>query len=351
MSKVGIILINYKEYASRFLIDARDSLRTQSYPKECYKVYIVDNATTYETETQLHELYPEAIIIPTSGNGWGHANNIGMQRAFADGCSGVALVNMDTIFDTHWLAELVAVGSTHNVGVAQSKILLYPPKDGVYRINSNGNVYHYLGFGFCRDYGKLVSDDTARTVQDIGYASGASLYIRREVAEKVGMCDAHYFMYHDDMELSFKTKLLGLRVVLAPRSLVFHKYEFSRSIRQLYYMERNRYIFLLTFFQLRTLLLIMPAVFFMEAGIGVFATLHGWGGVKLRAYLFFLMPSTWRQLIASRKKLRTLRMVSDAQLLNGAASAITFQEIDNVCMRRLVNPLLHAYWNVIKKWI
>ncbi|KKQ34759.1 MAG: hypothetical protein US52_C0048G0002 [candidate division WS6 bacterium GW2011_GWA2_37_6] len=55
--KVGIILINYKDYAKRFLADCRDSLRLIDYPKDKYVVYIVDNATSPETRAYLQEIY------------------------------------------------------------------------------------------------------------------------------------------------------------------------------------------------------------------------------------------------------------------------------------------------------
>ena len=87
-------MVNYKTYADRFLKDARDSLRKLQYPKENYIVYVVDNKSTVETTNKLREIYPEAVILPTQGNGWGHANNVGMRAAWQDGCDAAALVNI-----------------------------------------------------------------------------------------------------------------------------------------------------------------------------------------------------------------------------------------------------------------
>lgn len=129
MKKIGIILINYKTYAQRFLVDARDSLRTQTYPKDLYTVYIIDNVSTAETINQLNEIYPDATIIPSSGNGWGHGNNIGMRAAWQDGCDAAVLANMDTTFEPNWLEELVkAAYSSESIGIAQSKVLLHDSK-------------------------------------------------------------------------------------------------------------------------------------------------------------------------------------------------------------------------------
>ena len=40
--KVGIIILGYKDYVNRFLLECRDSLREQTYPKDLFNVYIID---------------------------------------------------------------------------------------------------------------------------------------------------------------------------------------------------------------------------------------------------------------------------------------------------------------------
>src|SRR3990167_10805400 len=114
--KVGIILINYKTYAKRFLEDCRDSMRKMDYPKDKYVVYIVDNATTPETVAYLKEVYPEAVVLPNAVNaGWGGGNNVGIERAFKDGCEDIVLSNMDVIVHKDWLKELVEAAYSQNV--------------------------------------------------------------------------------------------------------------------------------------------------------------------------------------------------------------------------------------------
>ena len=186
--KIGIILINYKDYAKRFLEDCRDSMRLLDYPREKFVVYIVDNATSPETQQYLHDTWPEAVVIPNEKNsGWGGGNNIGIARAFVDECQDVVLSNMDVIVEKEWLKELVkgaysdvapspqpspvgrggleksplllgeGQGEGKSIGIVQSKLLLHPVgPDGVQRINSLGNQIHFLGFGYCQGYGEAV---------------------------------------------------------------------------------------------------------------------------------------------------------------------------------------------------
>lgn len=351
---VGLILINYKDYAKRFLADARDSLRSQTYPADQYRVYVVDNATTPETEAYLRELYPEATILPTVGNGWGHANNVGMRQAFSGGCTAVGLINMDTIFDPNWLQEAIEVLKFDSeIGVVQSTVILHPAKDGKWFVNSLGNQLHFLGFGFCNGYGVSAEDREAQdmTIRDISYASGASLFIKKEVIDRVGMCDEAYFMYHDDLELSWKARLAGFRVVLAPKSVVYHKYEFNRSVRQIYYMERNRYITLCTLFKIPTFILIFPALLCMEIGMIAYAIQGGWFGTKMKVDGYFFTKKAWKHICAARAHIQTLRRITEKESIPYIGGRILFQEINNPLLQYIVNPFLALYWRIVKKCI
>lgn len=342
--KIGIILINYKDYAQRFLDDARNSLRTQTYQN--MKVYIIDNDSTKETCAYLQEQYPEAITIPSSGNGWGHGNNVGMRVAWQDGCDAVVLANMDTAFEPNWLEQLVKTAYTEtNIGIAQSKILLHDSK----KINSVGNAQHFLGFSFCEDYNQ--PDNSSQDILPIQTASGAGMLVKKDVIDTIGYCDEQYFMYHDDMELSLRAKLAGFEIVLAPASVMYHKYEFNRSINSIYYMERNRHIFLATFYKLPTLILIAPAWIIMEIGMWLYALKGGWINTKWQVLVYFLSKKAWQHIKTQRKHIQQSRKITDRKLLENARGKIIFQEINNPVLQYIANPLLNVYWQLVKRLI
>ena len=387
--KIGIILINYKDYAKRFLEDCRDSMRKIDYPKDKYVVYIVDNATSPETEAYLHEVYPEAVVLPNKENsGWGGGNNVGILQAWKDGCEDVVLSNMDVIVDREWLKELVQAAYSdaikaellpqaqpkssaldkRPIGIAQSKLLLWPiGKDGVQRINSIGNQLHFLGFGFAGGNGEVDRPSPQPSppaeagrrgrgvggeggaVWDIPYASGASMYVKREVFEKVGLCNPDFFMYHDDVELCLKAKLAGFRVVLAPKSIMWHKYEFSRSIMQVYYMERNRLLTVLQFYKVPTLVLLAPAFLAMELGLLGASLVGHYAKPKVRGWGYFFKPSAWRKLRAQRRRIQALRTIGDRELLGDATGRVLHQEIMNPVLKYLANPVMNAYWGVARR--
>lgn len=344
-------MINYKKYAERFLKESYESLLKLNYPRELYKIYVVDNATSPETVAQIKHIASEAVVIPSDGNGWGHANNVGVEQAIKDGFSDYFyFVNMDTVFDQNCLAEAVkACESDNTIGIVQSKLLLHPPVNGEYMLNSKGNFVTYLGFSYCSGDGK--KDDVGEEIIDITSASGAGLLISGKLFLDIGRCDESYFMYHDDVELSFKAKLLGLRVVLAPRSIVYHKHEFGRSIMQIYSMERNRLRFLLEFYKIPTLLVILPAFLFFELGMAPYAILKGWFLAKLRVYLYFLNYKNLILIYKKREKIQAMRKITDKKMLEAVVGTVDFQQISNPVLKYMANPFFNFYWLIIKKII
>lgn len=352
--KVGIILINYKDYAARFLDACRDSLRAQDYPAQAVRIYIIDNASTPETLAYLSEHYPEAAVLPRPDGNYCAANNLGFRHAIADGCEYLVGLNMDTEAEPGWLSALVrALDENPAAGLAQAKILLYPrnaAEKALPKINSLGNIVHFLGFGFTSGYGE-ADREIAGYPEIAGYASGCSLIFRREAFEKAGAYDENYYMYHDDLEISLKLKLAGYKIILAPQAVVFHKYEFSRSTKMLYYMERNRFLAMLAFYPVRLLLLIaLPAVI-MELGMIVYSIIGGWFPTKLKADAYFLNPAVYPRIWRERKRIKGLGANRRSSLISSFAGRIEFQEIANPVLDHIANPILNFYWRLIKKII
>lgn len=351
MKKVGIILVNFKDYAQKYLGEFRASLLAQDYPRELVNYYMVDNSSSEPSRKYLSENFPESIIIPREDGNYASANNVGARKAIEDGCEYIVIANIDTSFDKAWLSELVkALDKNEKAGIAQSKILLYPKNNDEViepKINTLGNIMHFLGFGFTSAYNEKNREvDGYPEIK--GYASGCSFIIRKNVFDSIGGYDEEYYMYHDDVEVSWKTKLLGYKIILAPRSIIFHKYEFSRSIRMLYYMERNRYLVMFQFYSGLTLFLIMPAILAMEFGMWFFSIVNLWIGTKLKVSLYFLSPLTWRKIFKKRKFLAGIRKIKEREIVKSFEGRVLFQEISSPVLKYIANPLLNLYWRIIK---
>ena len=352
--KVGIILVNYQDYATRFLIACRDSLRAQTYPSDLFQVYIVDNASSPESRDFLKNNYSEAVILSRADGNYAAANNLGFRRAQADGCQYLLTLNMDTELAPDCLAELVkGLDSNQETAIVQAKILLYPKNEAEKtrpKINSLGNIFHFLGFGFTSHYQE--EDRLLGGYPEIkGYASGCAFMIRTEFWEKTGFYNEDFYMYHDDIELSLKVRLAGGKIRLAPAAKVYHKYEFERSRQMLYYMERNRLLTIFSFYPFYLLLLIAPPFIFLQIGMFFYALISAWAKTALAVYGYFLRPSTYVKIYRYRRDIRRWQVLKFSRLALDFSGRIEFQEIANPVLNKLVNPLLDLYWRLIRKII
>lgn len=354
MKKVGIVLVNYKEYANKYLNACRDSLRLQSYQN--FVVYLVDNASSESSITYLKEIYPEAIILPREDGNYCAANNLGMSQAILDGCDYLIAANMDTEFSTDWLQELVlALENNSQAGLAQSLILLAPKTEAEKnnpKINTTGNLIHFLLFGFTSNYNINLSAVNLDNYQELkGYASGCSFIIRSEVFQEIGGYNNDYYMYHDDLDISLKVKLAGYKIILAPKSVVFHKYEFERSVRMLYYMERNRALSFFSIYPISAIILLLPLFVAMNLGMTLFSILGGWFKTKLKVDFYFFKFSSWRLIAKLRRHYKSITKIDNRECFSDFVGKIEFQEIENPVLKYLVNPIFNAYWSVVKKII
>jgi len=349
--KVGVVLVNYQDYAKKYLTACRDSLRRQTYFADKLEIYIIDNASSPASFSYLKNTYPEAKILTRLDGNYCAANNLGFSEAIKNGCEFLVTLNMDTELEDSCIEELViALGQKKEAGIAQAKILLYPKNEtekNKIKINTLGNKLNFLGLGTTSYY-----NEPDRDILDYpeikGYASGCCFITRKEVFIKISGWNEEYYMYHDDIEFSLKTLLADYKIILAPKAVVFHKYEFTRSIKMLYYMERNRYLLALSFYPLKMLFFLKPAFFLMSVGLMGFSLVKGWFMVWLKSNIYFFKPSSWRKIKQYRKEVRQINNNPKIILRENISSRIDFLEIDNPILRLIVNPLLSFYWRLVK---
>lgn len=328
--QVALILVNYN--GERYLADLFHSLLKMDFSHNACDIFFVDNASADGSVEWVREHkgllpFPLSIIENSTNQGFALGNNRGIEEAFKkDEYDYIALLNIDTTIDPSWLARLVSVIEQDSaIGAAQSLILFNDTPD---LINTSGNVLHYLGFGWSGEYKeKLLVTGYSLPVTDIGYASGAAVLYRASALQKVGLLEERFFMYHEDLELSWRLRLAGYRIVCSPESIVYHKYQFSRNQKKWFWVERNRLLTFFTMYRLRTILVFMPAFLFTEFGILIYCLINGWFPQKLRSYMEVFGSFSWIQ--NKRQTIGSFRRVSDREIIGKMASGLNFQEIKN----------------------
>ena len=98
-------------------------------------------------------------------------------------------------------------------------------------------------------------------------------------------------------------------------------------------------------------MLILPALAVLNLGMLCYAITNKWFKVYLRVHWYFLLPSSWKKIMANRRNARKLRQVKDKDIVKDFVGAVKFQEIDNPVLKYIGNPILNVYWWVVRKFI
>ncbi len=344
MEKVGIILVNYKDYAKKYLDDSLQSILMQAYKN--YELVIVDNASSEETYSYLKAKAPQATIIANKENdGFAKGNNDGIRYLFELEVSYILLLNMDAYLDPLTISELLKViKSQENIAAVQARLMLDSNKE---KINSLGNITNFLGYGYCSNY-KEIYKEKNKLSDFIAYPSGAAVLLSSEALKKAGLFDEKLWMYNEDQDLGWRFWLSGYTCKVAYNSIAYHKYEFGRSISKYYFMDRNRIIVAFKNYSLTSLILFFPAFFIAEIFSVFFALKGGWFKEKLRVWLFFFKLNNWQYLLKERKKSQKLRRRKDGYIIKHFSAKISHQEVDSFILKYIANPLLSLYFSISK---
>jgi GT2 family glycosyltransferase len=154
-------------------------------------------------------------------------------------------------------------------------------------------------------------------------------------------------MYHEDVELSWRAHLHGLRVVVDPEADVFHEYEFGRNVAKIELLERNRLIFVLTAYSLRLLFLLAPVLALGELAMLALATRRRWFRGKLGGWWWLLRHTRW--LVRHRRETQRLRRVRDRELVRFLAPTLDPKVASVPRGISFLNRLLGPYWSVVRR--
>ncbi|MCX6785505.1 MAG: glycosyltransferase family 2 protein [Candidatus Komeilibacteria bacterium] len=340
MKKVAILIVNYN--GQQYLPDLLESVFKYRPQSVFFETIVVDNASIDDSVAWLVKNYPQVTLLKQSENfGFAGGNNIGIKYALNKGYDYVMLLNQDTVVSQGYLDKLIEkIEAVPAAAAVQPKLLLYPLTD---LVNSLGNVIHYLGFGYTA--AKPILNN------EVNYCSGAACLISAAAFKKVGLFNEELFMYHEDLDLGWRFRLRGYKNLVEPKSAVYHKYEFSRSIKKYYFLERNRFMVILQNYKIGTLVLILPALILMELGLFLFSFSNGWWLEKLKVYRYFFSLKNWQKIFKTRKQIQGHRSRPDRLIVKDFAGTIEHQEINSPLVACLVNPLFNAYWRIIKPLI
>lgn len=213
---VSIVILNYN--GNGCIKDCLQSVLATHYPN--FEVVFVDNASkdgSLEVAEAAFGGNPLVRFVKNTMNvGFSGGNNIGYAHSRG---AFIVFLNNDTVVDPNWLTPLVdAMRNDASIGLAQSLIL-----------NIDGQTVQTAGWLYS-DYliekYQLAKDQPAAQhflpIFEISFVCGASMMIRRSIAEEMGLFDVSMPFFYDDTLLSLKTWLAQKRVVTVSASKIRH---------------------------------------------------------------------------------------------------------------------------------
>ena len=330
---ISVVVVAYQSGLA--LLRCLDSVGDE----EGVEAIVVDNGVTGDEIERSRELPFVRVVSPGQNLGFAGGCNAGANHASGDV---LVFLNPDTVVADGALRELTRAASDPTVGIATARLRLL---DRPHRLNSAGNVVHVAGFGWAGSYGEPV--ESADELRDVPYPSGAAMAIRADLFRELGGFAAELFLYQEDLELGWRARLRGLRIVMSPRADVLHDYEFDRHAEKRYFLERNRLVFVLTAYSPRLLALLSPILVAAEVGLLALALKEGWAREKAAGWLWCVRNRSWVR--ARRRETQALRRVSDRTLAPFLTERLEPAMIALPPLVRALQPLVSGYWRVAQR--
>tara|TARA_A100000171_G_scaffold42581_1_gene44063 strand:- start:289 stop:1296 length:1008 start_codon:yes stop_codon:yes gene_type:complete len=219
MSKITVALLNYngkthlKNYLPSVVQFSND-----------HEIIVIDNGSTDGSVELLKSDFPSVRIITYSEN-YGFCG--GYNKALKEITSEfVVLLNTDVQVSEGWIEPILKLmESDSNLAAVQPKILDLKKKTHFEYAGASGGYLDILGYPFCRGrvFHTIEEDQNQyQETQDVFWASGASLFVRRSAYLEAGGLDEDFFAHMEEIDLCWRFWNLGYSVKVCPESVIYH---------------------------------------------------------------------------------------------------------------------------------
>lgn len=258
--KVYVIIVNYRGAADT--IECLESLLKSDYPD--FQIIVIDNSETSECieelanwskgnngkiETSfsgmvfplenkpLDALFIEEDMLPVANSigkkliivqsrvnrGFAAANNIALRYILRQNDFIFAwLLNNDTVIERNTLSSMVHCANENSrCGITGSKILLYDQPDHLQAVGGKYNQW----FGKVKEIGFREKDTGQWNMKtpSMDYVIGASMLVKKEFIEDVGLMQEDYFLYYEELDWAVRGGRKGWKLGFCPKARVYHK--------------------------------------------------------------------------------------------------------------------------------
>jgi hypothetical protein len=217
--KIAVVVLNWngKAWLEKFLPILINNSQEAT-------VFVADNASDDDSvEFVTNNLPTVKIIINATNGGYAKGYNDALKQIDAEY---FVLINSDIEVTTGWLTPIITLmDSDKKIAACQPKILDYNNKEKFEYAGASGGFIDNLGYPFCRGrvFDSLEEDKGQYNDSiEVFWATGACLFARASYFWEVGGLDEGFFAHQEEIDLCWRLKNKGYKIMVEPKSVVYH---------------------------------------------------------------------------------------------------------------------------------
>ncbi len=188
------------------------------------EIIVADNGSTDRSLEHIKNNYPSVKVIDLKANyGFAEGYNQALQKVNADY---LVILNSDVKVTKNWIEPCLArFEEDEMIAVVQPKILSFNQPEYFEYAGATGGFIDKFGYPFCR--GRILN----RMEKDLGqydkpspvfWATGACMFVRANEFKTAGGFDGDFWAHMEEIDLCWRLKNQGYKIVYEPRSVVYH---------------------------------------------------------------------------------------------------------------------------------
>jgi GT2 family glycosyltransferase len=245
--QVAVILLNWN--TPMHTVNCIASLQ-QYCNGQLFDIIVADNGSTDDSLSIIRKAYPDLLYIENKENlGFAEGNNRGLVYSIENAYTYSLVMNTDTLVDSDLVAGLTTHLDNHpQAAVVQPAIYWMHNRDSIW--NGEGKFNTLLGLTYSDKTRPHPNDIQHKNAQ---WATGCCMLIRNVALLKSGLFNKQFFLYYEDVELSFKLRDNGYEIHYLPFCKMYHEAGASAIVEKRegivspvihYYICRNHIWFL-----------------------------------------------------------------------------------------------------------
>jgi len=216
--KLSIIILNYN--TSRLLEDCLNSIK-KCESEISLEVIVSDNASSDGSAEMVRKKFPWVTLIQGPNKGFSKGNNRARKKAKGEM---VLFLNPDTVVNKGVLTKTTNYLIAHKkVGALTCKLILPSgeiDKDARRRFPTPRIAFSKLFLGRGREY--WYEDVNPNKIQEVDAVQGAFFLTWKKILNKVGWFDEDYFFQGEDVDLCWKIREAGWKIIYYPEVFIYH---------------------------------------------------------------------------------------------------------------------------------